>query len=207
MLIYAGASSRSSDKIRTSTDLSPISKPPQNQVYLYHSTARAVHSTSSKIAPGFWLPGAIITEQIMSKQKREERRVRARTLYLQDKKSPADIAAMLGVDVATVFRWKRTEKWDQDLVETLRTGATLREKLFAQLNTKVEELARDGGSPDGIAKLWKVIKELDPTIDRLGNTIKTMEDFVSFLGEQYPAALKALSEPIERFLDFARDRG
>lgn len=143
----------------------------------------------------------------MSKQKREQTKVRARTLYLQEKKTPEDIASMLRVHVTTVYRWKREDHWDKDLTEMLNTGESLREKLFTQLNTKVEELARDGGSPDGIAKLWKVIKELDPTVDKLGNTIRTMEEFTSFLGEQYPGALKEMAEPIERFLDYVRDRG
>lgn len=139
-------------------------------------------------------------------QERTQNKIKARALYLKEKKTPEDIAKLLGLDRGTIYRWKKDGDWDKDLVESLQTSEGLKSDLMVQLRAEIEKFARGGGSPDAVAKVWKVIKEIDPTIDRLGTTINVLEDLTSFIGQYYPQLMSDLAEPVERFLQFVRER-
>lgn len=103
--------------------------------------------------------------ELTSQQKKEY----ARTLYLKDNLTQAEVAEKVGVSRQTIIRWVATGKWEE-----MKVGLTLgREQQIANLHRQVMELNKLILSrPEG--ERFASCSEAD-TLGKLAAAIKKME--------------------------------
>lgn len=124
----------------------------------------------------------------MAELSTQQKRDWARTLYLRENLTQAEIAARVGVSRVTVNRWSQAGKWEEQ-----KAGMTItREEQIANLYRQVAEINRViAGRPEGerfatskeadiLSKLSKSIRKME-TDAGIAESISVLTKFIDFL--------------------------
>jgi len=148
----------------------------------------------------------------MPKPKTAER-AQARRMYVEDGKSPSEIAELLSLSESTVWSWVTKYDWRKEREEHLGgkqsifelASNTLRVKL-----TEMQELAPEQITPamlDGITKLVKVVERAKTEVRVFECVVIAAESFVPFVQREVPdeETRARIFEVWENFLDSVKD--
>jgi predicted transcriptional regulator len=128
-------------------------------------------------------------------------------LFIREHMTQKACCEALGISAPTGSRWikeRNMEKRRQDL-ELSAVG--VQEKLRKDLAVLIQNSdPKDSGYWDKLSKAVKSILSLEPEIDRLGNTILTMDDLNQFLNLKHPEILEMFQEVLPDFLVFVREK-
>lgn len=120
----------------------------------------------------------------------------ARNLFVMEGLTAKEVATKVGVNEATIGRWRNDEKWDD-----LRLAeATSNDSLIADLKGEIRNfiVARQNGelsaskAADGISKLQKVIATLSAHKVSLEQYIHVMTDIFKHLQKEEPKLFQKL---------------
>jgi transposase-like protein len=135
-------------------------------------------------------------------------RLQAKQLYTQDGKTIKEISIVLGVPEKTIYRWKQESDGTDDDWDAIRevlqlTGVSAGKNVIALAVKKLSEMAASGevdaGKADAIIKIVKVARSLLRDIDKRGNILLGLNEFIEFLRESHPEQLDALQPYIIEF--------
>lgn len=120
-----------------------------------------------------------------------EVRAQAELLYILQRKTPAEIATLLGVSAASVRRWREDEGWDSKVVARAMSGPLLAQECLQQINllieaAKQERRALTPEEVNRISQLQKVADRNDGTARFKAHAIDTMDRFLAFASEHAP---------------------
>lgn len=134
---------------------------------------------------------------------RHLKRLKAKLLYVEEGKSHEEIAALVGVSETTVRSWSRKDGWETDREAMLLTDVTAYKQMLLMAVKQLQKMAAAGEiDPDKVDVLHKVIrtaKMLGRDIDRRGNILLGLNEFVEFLRELHPDALGNLQPYLIEF--------
>lgn len=133
-----------------------------------------------------------------------ETRINARQLYVQDRKSIGEISKQLSVPEKALYRWRDDEAWDKDLEALATTSINSLKDAFLLIVRQLQEMVADpskftNANIDKLSKTIKAIKSLEKDIDKRGNILAGLEEFVGFMRENHPADLNLVSQYLVEF--------
>lgn len=116
---------------------------------------------------------------------RQRKRQKAMELYCAHSKSLAAIADELNVPASTLYRWKKNDKWDDNVaVSSIATSISIEKALGDAIREAIEnDTLADPKTADAISKLQKVVDKLKPKQQILGNIYLFLEDLASYATE------------------------
>lgn len=120
--------------------------------------------------------------------KSDQTRQWAKSMYIYENRTQAEIAEAVGVSRQTVIRWCRDDKWDELKVSMTMTRENQIKNLYRQLSEINQAiLSRPDGQrfantreADTIAKLTDAIKKLETEIG-IHDVVSVAERFINWL--------------------------
>ena len=141
--------------------------------------------------------------------KREESLHKAIALYEQGY-TQKDIAKILGVSEQTLSQWKSDCEdtqldWDEKKRKAEQNKKSVSSWLEDQIQTTMVKIENDSDDEDSLSRLDKFIsmkKKYDGSIDKLGETMRVMEAFASFVRENFPDEGDVVKEITNSFMRY-----
>jgi len=139
---------------------------------------------------------------------RDIERLKAKQLYTEEGKSVGEISAMLGVPEKTVYRWKSEATdtdgdWDKDREAMQLTGLSAYKQTLLLALKQLRAMAVSGDidprKADALNKVIKSAKSLAKDIDKRGNILLGMNEFLEFLRQDHEDVLESLTPYLSEF--------
>lgn len=152
-----------------------------------------------------------------------EKRLKARSLYVYSQLSLRNIAEIEDIQFETVRRWKWQAQKDGDCWDRARSAAVVSQdqrdnfiqkmvQAFVMLQMTVqEEILEDDGIPpetkagllsglaEAFAKMMRAQEKAQPDINRLAVAMEVLHKLVDFVQRKYPQEREKLLEILEPF--------
>lgn len=116
-------------------------------------------------------------------------KLKAKQLYTEEGKTIKEIAVVTGIPEKTLYRWKEQEAWDKDREAMQLTGITTMKQTLAHITEELGKIVLNKEAPKGKAdelyKLWKMARDMNKEIDKRGNILLGMNEFVEFLRSEH----------------------
>ena len=135
-------------------------------------------------------------------------RLKAKQLYTEEGKSIKDISIVTGVPEKTIYRWKQEadgtdDDWDTTRETLQLTGVSAGQSMIALAIKQLKEMSVSGEidarKADAFTKIVKSARSLLRDIDKRGNVLLGLNEFIEFLRESHPDQLDALQPYIIEF--------
>jgi uncharacterized protein YjcR len=141
---------------------------------------------------------------------RNNDRLNAKRLYIEENKEISDIALQLDVPEKTVYRWRAEEGWDKDRETMKLTGVSAYKNMMLIAVRQLEEMATSGEidarKADALNKVIKAAKSLSKDIDKRGNILLGVGEFVTFMREEHSEFLMTLVPYLTEFGTWVKHR-
>ena len=123
-------------------------------------------------------------------------KLEAKRLFIEEGRSVKEICAQFGLNEKTVYRWRDEEGWEKDRETISLTGvSTLKQSMLLAVRA-MEKMVQAGEinarDVDAIMKLIKGAKSLSRDIDKRGNIMLGLSEFVEFMRENHQENLQGL---------------
>lgn len=132
-----------------------------------------------------------------------EERIRSKRLYVEEGKSIKEISTMEGINEKTLYRWREEEEWDNDRETMQFTGVAAYKHMMAMAVKKLEEMAKTGTinpkDADAFMKIVKGARSMAKDIDKRGNILLGLGEFIQFVRENHPDFLGELQPRLSEF--------
>jgi transposase-like protein len=130
-------------------------------------------------------------------------RFEAKRLYCEDGKTIKEVALVTGVNEKTLYRWKEDDEWDKDRQAMQLSGVSAYKSMISIAVRKLEEMATSGeinaSDADALQKVVKSARSLSKDIDKRGNILLGIGEFVLFLRDLHPDQLEGMQALISEF--------
>jgi uncharacterized protein YjcR len=127
----------------------------------------------------------------------------AKRLYVEEGKSIKEVSATLSVNEKTLYRWKEDDGWDKDKETLALTGVSAYKNMLLLAVKQLQKMATDetidARQADALNKIVKSAKSLAKDIDKRGNIMLGISEFVEFLRESHPETLAGLQPFLVEF--------
>jgi len=104
---------------------------------------------------------------------------------------------MLNVPSKTLYRWRDADAWDKDRDALATTGITALKDSMILATRQLKDMLDDpaqftGANVDKLLKLINLIGRMDKDIDRRGNVLLGLGEFIEFMQAHHPEELGRL---------------
>lgn len=129
----------------------------------------------------------------------------AERLYVQENKTPEQIAALLPVSQNTIYKWSIKGGWGKKRELALTAPKDMAGRLRANLIRQIEDLESEKrlepGAYDSIYKTFLLLEKLEKAHDRRAIGVAVMQDYTDFLKAQEitPGELQMHGERIRAY--------
>ena len=125
-------------------------------------------------------------------------------------KTQKEIAQIMGVTEATLVSWKKQCEgslldWEERKWKAMQNKKSVASWLEEQIQATMLQIEEDQGNEYALTKLDKFIsmkKKYDGSIDKLGETMRVMEAFASFVRENFPNDMELIKEITNSFMRY-----
>lgn len=143
---------------------------------------------------------------------REDVKMVARRLFVEDGRTPEEIADTIQVSMSTVHKWIKKYHWDTAREELSGSARTVFEMLLKALRRMVEHLNSlppeevSTSLLDGLHKLMKSTMEARDSVPLLESVVMAGEEFVAFIRREVPdeKTRTIVYEQWDKFLEWAK---
>lgn len=144
--------------------------------------------------------------------KNQEKKEKARALYLNSSFNHKEIASQVGVTEKTLRKWRDDEEWETLKELKTITRSNLLQDAYGQLktiNSQIEEL--DKSDIKTLKMLFDAKAVLGKEIDRLSESplhvyIGVSDEFINWVGSNYPKELKNITSLTYEFIEDVNKR-
>lgn len=130
-------------------------------------------------------------------------KLQAKELYTVEGKTVKEISVVLGLPEKTIYRWKDKESWDNDREAIQLTGMTTMKQTLAHIVEELGQIVVNKEAPKGKAdelyKLWKMAEGMNRGIDKRGNILLGLNEFIEFLRTNHQEFLADLEPFLVEF--------
>lgn len=137
----------------------------------------------------------------------EETQLYAELLYCLQRIEIPEISERTGVSESTLRRWRAELGWEDKRVARALSGPMMAYQITMQIHEIMEHARAEGrpmtpGESDQCLKLKQMAEKYDPDGVFVSHALDAMDEFNTFIAEEYPELHDDVKEPI---VEFSRD--
>ncbi|TAK51459.1 MAG: DUF1804 family protein [Bacteroidetes bacterium] len=130
-------------------------------------------------------------------------RLEAKRLYVEEGKSVKEISTTINVPEKSVYRWSLDDGWEKERETMAMTGVSALKNMLLIAVRQLQEMASggeiDARKADAIMKVVKAAKSLGKDLDKRGNILLGISEYVEFLRTEHPDTLVEMQPYLVEF--------